>query len=42
MIKCDKCRGDKTVIGMGAMTEKCAKCKGKGFIEEVVKTKKKD
>jgi DnaJ-class molecular chaperone len=42
MIKCDRCQGDKVIIGMGAMKEKCTNCKGKGFVEEVVKTKKKD
>jgi len=42
MVKCDRCKGDKVIIGMGAMKEKCTTCGGKGFISEPVKTKKKD
>lgn len=42
VIKCEKCNGDKFIMGMGAMKEKCSNCKGKGFVEkEVLKTKDK-
>lgn len=42
MVKCDKCKGDKFITGMGYMREKCSNCSGKGFIPEKVKTKKKE
>ena len=44
MIKCEKCKGDKFVMGMGNMREKCTSCGGKGFVSDdkvgVKKTKK--
>ena len=43
MIRCERCRGEKKITGMGGMTEKCKACSGKGFIvdKEVKKPKAK-
>lgn len=34
MIKCSRCNGHKTILGMGNMRENCKECEGKGFIED--------
>lgn len=40
MKKCTKCKGHKTIHGMGGMRLKCTDCKGIGFlIESKVETK---
>ena len=42
VVKCEKCKGDRFITGMGYMREKCDNCKGKGFVEkEVLKAKDK-
>lgn len=32
-IRCEKCRGQKKVKGLGCMLKKCDACNGAGFIE---------
>ena len=32
MEKCKNCNGNKHILGMGNMREKCKPCDGKGFI----------
>jgi DnaJ-class molecular chaperone len=41
--RCQACNGEKKVMGMGGMKEKCSPCSGTGFIEEKeeIKPKKK-
>ncbi len=34
MKKCQKCRGHKTILGMGGIKLKCEDCKGLGFLVE--------
>ena len=34
MKKCQKCRGHKTILGMGGIKLKCEECKGLGFLVE--------
>lgn len=42
VVRCEKCKGDRFITGMGYMREKCDNCKGKGFVEkEVLKVKDK-
>lgn len=31
--RCDVCKGERKVVGMGAMKIKCANCSGTGFVE---------
>jgi len=41
MKKCTRCKGDKKITGMGGMKEDCPSCKGKGFVANDDKKKKK-
>ncbi len=34
MIKCTRCNGNKMIIGMGGMKNKCSVCAGVGFLPE--------
>lgn len=40
MAVCNKCNGNKTILGMGSMKEKCPACKGVGSITETPKKAK--
>lgn len=42
MKRCLVCEGNKTVIGMGNMKEKCKACNGKGFLPETEKVNVKE
>lgn len=33
LIKCDACRGSKSVVSLGNISKKCSKCSGIGFVE---------
>lgn len=34
MVKCEKCKGEKFIMGLGYMREKCPQCSGKGFVSD--------
>lgn len=41
LIKCVACRGMRKVKSMGGMIQDCSRCKGVGYIEEVIMTESK-
>lgn len=33
MVRCECCKGSKTIVGLGNIAKKCHECKGMGFVE---------
>ncbi len=34
LVGCDRCKGRKTLVGLGTMVETCSTCKGVGWVEK--------
>lgn len=42
LLRCDSCKGTKSILGMGGMKKPCIQCKGIGWIETDTVTPKVD